>query len=545
MARRRASGRHARNRRLTPRRWLPFLILIGVIGAGLALARHDPGPDPVRDRPASPGSLLPVAAEAGALSTAFYCGGGSALGSEGPAELSVVIAGAEGRGLVAEVTIIGSEGTVEVVSVDVPADGRVRVTAAEHLTAEWAAMTIEVLAGRATVEREVRGPRGFDVSPCATSASANWYIPSGSTLRGATEQLVIYNPFPDSATVDLSFATDEGNRAPRSLQGITVPGRSVKAIPAGDIPVRRPEVATRVRARSGRLVVDRLQIFDGSGDALIGVDEDPVATPPPVGLASTLAIPALAARWVFPDVALGADTRTQVAIYNPGSKDARVDVMVAYEDAQRDGEVEPIQLTIAPRRQAVVDLTEQPDLLSGVPFTVEVRSLDGVGVAAEQLGYGAPQLSSRPVPVAGDSTDAPVEAGETEAPPEASAGIPPVDGFWVVPGSPVGATGWFLASRGTSSERAARVVVANPGPGSATVEVAELLEGRRQPLPAATVEIPAGGRRALNLSEAEAASALIVTANGPIVVAHTVLARAGQGIAQALATPLPETVGML
>ncbi len=541
---RRASGRHARTRGFTPRRWLPFLILLGVIGTGVAVARLDPGPDPVRDRAAAAGSQLPVAAEADALSTAFYCGGGSALGDDGPAELSAVIAGAEGRGLSAEVTVVGSEGSVAVVAVDVPADGRVRVTAAEHVTAEWAAMTIEVLAGRATVEREVRGSQGFDVSPCATTASASWLVPSGSTLRGATEHLVLYNPFPDTTTVDVTFATDEGNRSPRATQGITVPGRSVKVVPAGDIPVRRPEVASRVQARTGRLVVDRVQIFDGSGDPLVGLGEDPVSTPPPVGLASTVAIPARAPRWFFPDAALGAGTRAQVAIYNPGSSEARVDVVIAYEDPQREGEVEPIQVTIPPRRQTLVDLTEQPGLLAGVPFTVDVRSLDGVGVAAEMLGYGAPQLSSRPV-AAPASDEAPAEEGESEAPPEAAASIPPVDGFWVVPGSPVGATGWFLASRGTSSERAARVVVANPGPAAVTVEVAELVDGRREPLPGATVVVPAGDRRSLNLSEAEAASALLVTADGPIVVGHTVLARSGQGIAQALATPLPETVTAL
>lgn len=547
---RKPGGRHARRAgsRLTPRRWLPFVILLAVIAAGVAVARQDPGPDPVRDRVASPSTRLPVSSRADALSTAFYCGGGSALGADGPAELSAVIAGAEDRGLTAEVTLVGSEGTVETTTVEVPADGRVRVTAAEHLTADWAAMTIEVLGGRATVEREVRGPQGFDVSPCATSASADWFVPSGSTLRGATEYLLLYNPFPDTATVDLAFATDDGTRTPRAVQGVTVPGRSVRLIPPTDLPTRRSEVATRIRARAGRLVVDRVQVFDGTGDPLVGVGDDASTTPAPVGLASTVAVSATAPRWVFPDAALGDGARAQVAVYNPTSKEARVDVVVTYEDPERQGEVEPIQLTIPARQEEVVDLTDAPGLLRGVPFTVDVRSLDGVGVVAEQLAYGAPQLSATPVAAlpadeADDGGEAtPEEDDADEAAPEAATALPPVDGFFVVAGSPVEATGWLLASRGTSSSRAARVVVANLGSSPVQVEVAELVDGRHADLASASITIPAGDRRSLTLTDAAAASALIVTADGPIVVSHTLIARSGTGIAQALATPFPETV---
>ena len=73
-------------------------------------------------------------------------------------------------------------------------------------------------------------------------------------------------------------------------------------------------------------------------------------------------------------------------------------------------------------------------------------------------------------------------------------------------------------------------------------EVAELVDGRHADLASASITIPAGDRRSLTLTDAAAASALIVTADGPIVVSHTLIARSGTGIAQALATPFPETV---
>ena len=140
------------------------------------------------------------------------------------------------------------------------------------------------------------------------------------------------------------------------------------------------------------------------------------------------------------------------------------------------------------------------------------------------------------------STDPAAGEGAEEAPPGSTAAVPPVDGTFFVAGSPVGATDWFLASRGTSSARAARVVVANVSSKAVKVTVDELVDGRHAALPSASITIPAGDRRSLALGEAEAASALIIKATGPVVVSHTLIARAGAGIAQALATPFPEAV---
>lgn len=542
MARRQAA-RHARRvRRITPRRWLPFVALLAVIAAAVVVSRQEQAPDPVRDRPPAAATRLPVASRADALSTAWYCAGGSASGADGPAELSVVIANAESRGTTAEVTAVGSEGGQASTTVTVPASGRVRVVGSDLLTDPWIGLSVEVLGGRATVEREVQGPLGFDVSPCSANAATRWYVPSGSTIRGAQLDLVLFNPFPDDTSVDITFATDEGIRSPRALKGFSVPGRSVRVVPQDALPSRRPEVAATISARTGRLVVDRVQRYDGTGDPVAGTGDDPVASPAPVGLASTAAIPARAARWILPDAVVAPGTRTQLAIFNPGTRTARVDVVVVHEDPARYPEVEPIQLTIRPRSEDVVDLTQVVGISPGAPFSIDVRSLDDVPILAEQLSFGVPAPEVVP---AGEPTEEPVEdAGEepgAEAPPAAE----PVSGFAVVPGAPVAATTWFFASRGSSSLRAATVVVANPGARAVTVEVAELTDGRRTDLTGASVTVEPGDRRVLDLAAGAASSALLVTADGPVVVGHQVLGVRGRGIAQALATPFPETVGPL
>lgn len=526
MARRRAGRRARRVNRITPRRWLPFLALLAITAGAVVLAQQDSEPVPV-GAVVVPSARLPVAAQPDALSTAWYCAGGTAQGPDGPAELSVVIANEAGRGATADVVVVGSNGERRRTSVEVPATGRTRVVGSDILKSEWIAMTIEVLGGRATVEREVTGPHGVDVSPCSTNASARWYIPSGSSVRGATEQLALFNPFPDATSVDISFSTDEGRRSPRALQGLSIPGRSLRMVPAENFPARRPEIATKLAARTGRIVVDRVQIYDGTGDPAAGSGDNAVATPAPEGLASTAAIPALSSRWLFPEVIKSPGTRTQVAVFNPSGSEAEVDLVITYEQPDRSPPTEPVQLTVRAGEQRLVDLTDLADIAEGIGFTVDIRSLQGVPVVAEQLVFGA-------VPTA----PAPDEAPAGEAPPDA----PVTPGYAVVPGSPIAASAWLLASRGGSTARVASVVVANPGAAKVSVQVDQIVEGKRSAVKGATVTIPARDRRTLDLRAAAINPALLIRAEGPVVVGHSAVVADGIGVVWALATPLPETV---
>lgn len=548
---RRSAGRHTRRvRRATPRRWLPFLALVAVAGAAVVVTNADDDPT-APSRVEAPAAQLPVAAEPGALSTAWYCSG-SSRGADGPAELSVVIANVAERGATAEIVVSGTNGERRRTTVDVPAAGRTRVAAADLLTAGWVGMTVEVLGGRATVTREVSGPTGIDVSPCSSNASDRWYVPSGSTVQGAEEHLVLYNPFPDTTSVDISFATDAGRRAPQALQGFSVPGRSVRVVPVEALPAARPELATRVVARTGRLVVDRVQTYDGTGEPVAGTGETPVETPAPTGLAATPAVPAAGTRWLFPQVVNTPGTRTQIAIDNPSGRDASIDLVVTFENPDLVPEVEPIQVDIAAEQQDLIDLTDLAELTPGAPYQVEVRSLSGARVVAEQLVFGAVPPAD-PVTVdpdgGGEAEPDPDAEGEPqeadpEADPEAEA-VEASDGLSVVSGSPVAASRWLLASRGGSSQRTSSVVVANPGAEDVSVTVSQAVQGNRSTVASAAVVVPAGDRRVLDLRDATINPALLVTADGPVVVSHDIVQAGGLGISQSLATPLPETVVVL
>lgn len=509
---RRPAGRHVRRvKKRTPRRWLPFLALTALV-VGAVVAEKDPARPEVRRLDEAAGVVaLPTVAEVGAISSAWFCGGGTAVGDGGVAELSLVIANAESTGARAEVTVVTVGGETATTTVEVPARGRARVNTWELVQGDFVAATVEVRGGRVAVDREVAGPDGFSTGPCSTTAATSWFVPSGSTLRGAQEYLSLYNPFPDDASVDVAFDTDKGTRSPSPWTSYTVPGRSVRVLQVSDQVDDRAEVAARVTARSGRLVVDRLQTYDGSGDDVTGTEEGAVTTDAPQGLVSTAAIPSAADRWVFPGARLSPGNRTQVAVYNPSGSRAEIDVVISYEDPATVPATEPIQLDVPARRQRVLDLTDLAEVLPGQDFSIDVRSLQGVPIVAERLGFW------------GEDAD--------------------VHGAGVAVGSPQAATRWLVVQGGPTKRRTSSVAVANLGSRDATLRVVELNGGTSTPVDAASVEVPAGDRRALDLSDVSTAATLIIESDEPVVVSSLLAAVDGRlGVSFASAAPFPEAL---
>lgn len=509
----RTPGRHSTGAsRFTPRRWLPFLVMSAVVAAGVTMSgRHADPPTPPGAPTAGTEAILPAVARRDALASAWYCGGGTARGEAGAAELSLVIANDDGRGAMADISVYDDGGGATTRSVRVPANGRARVAASSIRDGDWVAATVEVRGGRVVVDREVRGPHGFDASPCSTRASARWYVPSGSTLRGAEEHLTLFNPFPDTASVSITYATDSGLRAPRLLQKYAVPGRSLRVVRVADtLADPRSQVAATVRARAGQVVVDRVQIYDGTGDPVAGEGADALTTAPPEGVVSTPGLPGAAARWLFPGTSLTEGIRSQVAVLNPSGRTAQVDVAVTYEDPKANPTSEPIQLSVPPREQVVLDLTEAPDVIVGLGFTIDVRSLDGVPVVAERLSFtGAP--------------------GKRR-------------GAAVVAGSPIAATRWLVAQAGATEARSSGVLVANPGPRATKVRVVQLTGGTRSTVASATITVPAGDRRSVPLKGVSPAATLELTTAQPVVVSTALSDASGLGLSLAMAQPFPESV---
>ena len=169
------------------------------------------------------------------------------------------------KDVTATLTVVPSEGSPAKREVALAAHTTTSVNVAEVVAAPFAAAQVDVQGGGVVVEQSVAKGKLRDPSACATATASTWYVANGVTTRDATLTYFVYNPYPDDTIVDMDFATNEGRFAPQPLQGLVVRGGTVKVINVTDQVRRRTEVAGTVTARSGRVVLGRLQTYDGSG----------------------------------------------------------------------------------------------------------------------------------------------------------------------------------------------------------------------------------------------------------------------------------------
>ena len=79
----------------------------------------------------------------------------------------------------------------------------------------------------ATVVTSIDEPiSGVGAAACAPAASTRWFFPEGNSTVTHDERLVIYNPFPDEAVVNVSLLTPGGERSKAGLADTAVPSES-------------------------------------------------------------------------------------------------------------------------------------------------------------------------------------------------------------------------------------------------------------------------------------------------------------------------------
>lgn len=385
----------------------------------------------------------------------------------------------------------------------VPPGGRVELRLADLHRAPLAAALVE-LDGPAVVEHEVAGPEGRALGPCASSASPDWYLAWGATTRDAREVLVLFNPFPSVATVDIELSTDDGTREPVRYQGLPVPAGGVVGLDVGDEVTRREQIATTVRSRSGPIVVERLQAFDGSREV--------------EGLSLALAAPSPLERWVFAHGARGSGRGERIVVYNPTSERAEVDVAVRPTSEGEDDEQadtpppQPFGVTIRPGHFEVIDYSEEDRVVPDTNHSTVVESRNGVPIVAERV-----LTFSRGEPSSGD-----VAAGA---------------------GAALASRSWTFASLGAGSRPESRLAVYNPdSERPARLSVTGLVDGSEvAPDALQDIEVPAGDQREIELPDEVEGSdaALVVEADAPVVVER--LTTTAGGLVQAVGPGLPGT----
>ncbi|MGI9022926.1 MAG: DUF5719 family protein [Acidimicrobiales bacterium] len=471
---------------MNPARRAPVVavILAVLVVAGLADRRSRP------TSTADTGPPVPMAAAASAGSSAWYCTGATA-NAEGGADGTVIVANAGDRALQGNVTVFPYGAAAASRAIRVGPASRQTVRLADVASGLFASALVELDGGEAVVELVDSGPFGETSAPCASSASPQWYFADGVTTKDATETLFLFNPFPDDAVVDLVFSTEDGLVTPQALTGLGVQGGTTAIIPVGDHVQRRQQVAAAITARAGRLVVSRLQTFDGTAGRK--------------GLALALGAASTGTLWYLPEGQVAEGINERYHVFNPTTTEARVEVALALDQ----GQAEPFILTVPAEARVTISANEEARIPKGVAHAATVRSLNDVGVVVER------------------AVDASVSGQRT--------------GVAMTPGAQVTARRWAFAAGGSDDTVDEFLVFQNPGTEPARVSVTVLADGARDTNDALrSIEVAPGARASVRLGDSitRPATPVVVTADRPVVVERIINRLKGAGTAVSVGIPL-------
>lgn len=499
---------------MTPTRW-PALVVVGAALAGVVVADRQFPVDSARDRAGL--VLATEVSSADGLSSTWYCAAGQ-VGTATGADHWITVFNPTADRISAVVTVVPvavapteapevipgetvdadlvpappaavpgpAVGTEVVVEPGDAVDVRLGdVTGAEG---DHVAALVESTGGVLVTHRlEGSGPAAR--GECSSTAATEWHLAGGSTRDGAAQVITIFNPFPQEAIVSLTFDTPNGTRSPSAYQSLTVRAGGVIPVDVSQVAPLFDATAADISARSGRVVVERLQ---STGDAASATASLALGTPRP------------APQWIFAGAQVDAGVGTALVIHNPTRREARVDVELHLDPYEGAPAIEPITVTVRPERsqtvvlsplalpvgaRGVVDASTRLPQDAPVPVTywAAIRSLNGVSVVAERI--------DGPAPAEGGAPGAPAVAR------------------WQ-PGITVSAREWAVAGGVT------QLAIVNPGTEAvAIVTVRRLSAGSA--VTVVEVEVPQGGRQILDLAGFELGSApLLVTSEELVVVEH-------------------------
>lgn len=329
---------------MTARSLLSGLVLVALVtlAAAFDVVLGRSATDMDAEPTASPPSGQMVAV-AGALTSTWFCpivyldsaGLNTAGVSTGGLTAEVVLENITGSQIRASVELRVSNRPTQVI------DALVGPFGSETLPLEGVAFesdqfisaTVEATSGGLMVTRRFTGDTGRDVANCSSVVTDRWFVAAGDTQRDATNLLVLFNPLPREAIVNVSFGTEleVGALRPQELRGLVVPGASSLVVDVGQHVRRRDLAAAHIEALAGRIVVDHVTTYDGSAGRR--------------GLSVELAAVETATDWLVHVPAIGSARRQMIGVLNPTDEVAEVRVQLVADQVGLDGA--PVPLTSA------------------------------------------------------------------------------------------------------------------------------------------------------------------------------------------------------
>ena len=345
------------------------LVALGGLVAGAAYFDQELSPPPAVAYGTVSVPPMPVVPAGSPLSSSWFCPGVPAPADQATGNGFVSVLNAGDTPIEGSLTAYSTDGQTAVAPLVIEERSRIDVRLGDLMVAPWAAAVVELLGAEGVVEQSVIGPTGRSTSACANSAGSTWYLADGATTVDATLGILLFNPFPDDAIVDVSFSTSEGTRNPQATQGYVVPGTSVRLLELNEIVRREPTISTTVEARSGRVVAGRVQVYPEGAKRALSVG---VASPEP------------AEQWWFASGQKGDTAAERVTIFNPGDSDAEVDVAFYPADPSTAPPTDPVQLTVPAGASATVDVATTDSVPVG-QHSILVLSEERRPVVAERV----------------------------------------------------------------------------------------------------------------------------------------------------------------
>lgn len=459
--------------------------------------RSDPAPATI-DRPP-----VPAASSSAALSSTWYCAAGTAAV---PTSHTLVIANPTSRPVSVRMAAFGPDGPVPPKTVEVPPAGPLSVDVAATFGNAALSVMVESPVASLAVDHRLTAPEAGDQVACSTFSSDTWYFPSLSTTRDAGARLTLFNPFPGDAGIDVQVVLDTGVRVPTALTGIVVRAGTARVVDLGETVQRRDQFAIAVKLRSGRVVAEATQTFDGSAG--------------PRGLRMGLGVPGASTRWVLAGGFTGAGVAERLVVQNPTQQRATVLVQVTPYGAAAQPP-EPLQVEVPKRRYAVIDLSAEGRIPGDGYHSITVESDQPVVVGRTTAITAAPSVPADP--------DVPTRPALTH-------------GVAIGSGSPVAALDWLVPAVDAGADPPPVVFVHNPGTGISVVSAVVVAGDTETAVPDATgVEIPPGDSRAITLAAPATGAADVsvrITGTSPLVVERLITFPAPDDLSMSLAVPL-------
>lgn len=487
-------------------------VIAGALVAGGLADRAASHPAAAASAAATP--AVPVAAPASALSSSWFCAG-AGNGTPGGEAGSVVIANAGSSPVNADVTVVATSSSSTPTAptkstVVVPA--RSSVSVAETVPAkQWGGAVVDANGGNVAVSQVLDGALGRSSQPCASSGSTNWYLPSGQTRINANETILLVNPYPADAIVDLSFSTSQGIEQPEAFQGIDVPPGRIVAENLGAQMRRRSTIATTVNARVGRVVASEVfGVTSPAGHPIVGTKAGSASLADPAlpvaGVSAPLASAETSTSWVWPD-GLGADNiDEQYVIYNPTDRNADVRLSVGLSQ----GQAEPFNVTVGPYDVVPIVSEQQARIPGGVPHSATLVSTNNVPVVAARI----------------------LTANKGSAP----SGT--IDGIADMAGEQLDASSWVVPAPDTDATHRGVLTIYN-GSDKSVQATASILGGSGSLAIGAPVRVPAGARVSVNVPGVAGNHPVVVNATGSVYVEYD-LYGTSTGVSLSPAVPLSQ-----